>query len=76
MNNPTQILSKALKNIPIEEPGVYEHFCSVCKKHTLQKVTKVNLLRGVKLLCLKCGVEGSRYRKLIFLNTDVRRFKQ
>ena len=42
---------------------IYEHYCPVCKRKTLNLVLKVNSLRGYRLLCLGCFRE-TRYIKL------------
>lgn len=43
---------------------IYEKHCKNCKKRTLQKVCKLNRLRGVKLICLSCGNIPVRYFRL------------
>ncbi len=47
---------------------IYEKYCPICKQRTLQKVIKVSRKRGLKLMCLKCGRESTRYIKLHYLN--------
>jgi len=42
---------------------IYEKYCPKCNQRTLQQVVKVSRLRGLKLMCLKCGNEATRYIK-------------
>lgn len=43
---------------------IYERFCPICRKRTLQRITKINRLKGVKFECLLCMNETKRYSKL------------
>jgi hypothetical protein len=38
--------------------------CKVCKTKTEHLIRRVNVLRGVKLMCCSCGSESNRYYNL------------
>jgi hypothetical protein len=39
----------------------YSHYCNHCEEETLNVISYINRRRGVKLECLKCGLESKRY---------------
>lgn len=47
----------------------YLIYCSTCKKKTKQIKAGLNLLRGVKFLCLACGKKG-KYHNLDKFNPE------
>jgi predicted SprT family Zn-dependent metalloprotease len=43
---------------------LFDYFCKNCKEKTIHTISKVLRSRGVKIICLKCREENSKYLNL------------